>query len=284
LVFNPVVYFLLTLGLVMYFRAVRILARRGYDVPLGQQLAYYMGIFVTSVGLVSPIGSLAEQLLVAHMAEHLLIADIAAPLLLVGIRSPVYVFLLPRPVLVRVARTHWLRRGFRFIRRPLVALPIFTVVLYGWHLPPAFEGSVRHSGIHALQHASFVGASMLVWWSALEPKRRRMPGQLWKIGHIFTARMISMFLGVAFVFTRHPIYAGVYGQSARKHGLSPLADQQFAGGMMMTLDILVMAFALILFFYRAAQDYDLNEAPLLPGAPGVPTGAGVKGGASTGPT
>ena len=59
---------------------------------------------------------------------------------------------------------------------------------------------------------------MLVWWSALEPKRRRLHGELWKIGHILAARMLGMFLGMGFVLIRQPIYTGVYG-SGERHGI-----------------------------------------------------------------
>ena len=53
-------------------------------------------------------------------------------------------------------------------------------------------------------------------------------GELWKIGHILAARMIGMFLGMAFVLIREPVYTGVYGTGER-HGVSALADQQTAG-------------------------------------------------------
>ena len=78
-----------------------------------------------AIGLMGPIDPLAEDLLVAHMGQHLLIADIAAPLLLVGLRTPVYVFLVPRPVLVPLARCAPLRKAFRFLRQPLVAIPVW---------------------------------------------------------------------------------------------------------------------------------------------------------------
>ena len=150
------------------------------------------------------------------MAEHLLIADLGAPLLLAGLRNPVLAFFLPRPVLVPLARRRRLRGAFRALRQPLVAIPVYAVVLYGWHFSFAFEAAVRHDLVHALQHASFVAIGMLVWWSALEPKRRRLRGELWKIGHILGARMLGMFLGMGFVLIRAPIYTGVYGTGERR--------------------------------------------------------------------
>jgi cytochrome c oxidase assembly factor CtaG len=71
--------------------------------------------------------------------------------------------------------------------------------------------------------------SVLVWWSALEPGRRRLSGELWKLGRIFAARMGGMMLGMAFIAMRSPAYSGFYGERAREHGLGPLADQQMAG-------------------------------------------------------
>ena len=74
--------------------------------------------------------------------------------------------------------------------------------------------------LHALQHQSFIVASLLVWVSVLEPARRRVPGELWKIAHIVGVRFAGMFLGMAFVIVQHPIYAGFYGAAragARPH-------------------------------------------------------------------
>ncbi len=111
------------------------------------------------------------------MAEHLLLADLGAPLLLAGLRNPVLGFFLPRPVLVGLARRRRLRGAFRTLRLPLVAIPVYALVLYGWHLTFAFEGAVRNELVHGLQHASFIFAGIIVWWPALEPKRRRLHGR-----------------------------------------------------------------------------------------------------------
>jgi putative copper resistance protein D len=243
----------------LYLHALHVLAGRGVAVPVWQRAAWHAGLALQAVGLLSPIDALGDDALWAHMAQHLLIADLAAPLLLVGLRNPVLVFFLPRPLLVALARRARLRAAFRFLRRPLVAIPVYALVLYAWHIAPLFEAAVRHPLVHVLQHASFIGIGMLIWWSVLEPKRRRPRGALWKIAHIIGARMLGMLLGMSFVLIRTPVYTGVYGRGERA-GLDPVADQQLAGAMMVVLDILIMVFALAYFFWRAAEQHDRDEA------------------------
>ena len=255
LTLNPATVLYLVGVAVLYARAVRVLRRRGQMVAGWQQGAWYGGLGLTAIALLGPPDALGDELLTMHMVQHLLIADLAAPLLIAGLRNPVLGFFLPRAVLVPLARSR-LRRAFRVMRRPWIALPIFVALLYGWHIRVLFEGALRSDWVHALQHLSFVGGSLLVWWAVLEPKRRRMPGELWKIGHIFAARLFSAMLGMGLVFSRSPWYAGVYGDRPSDYGLSPLADQQTAGGIMMSLDVLVIVFALTLFFWRAAADFD----------------------------
>jgi putative copper resistance protein D len=258
---NPVVLLYLAGALLLYRRAIVILARRGRTVPAWQQAAFYGGIALTAMALIWPVDPLGDDLLTMHMAQHLLLADLAAPLLIAGVRHPVLMFMLPRPVLVPLARNRPLRRLLAVLTRPWVALPVFVVLLYGWHFQGLFEAAAQHGFVHALQHMGFFLGSLLVWWPVLEPARRRMPGGLWKIGHIFAARLISAMLGMGMIFSHSPWYPDVYdGRADISLGLSPLADQQTAGGIMMTLDVIVIAFALTLFFWRSASDYEREQA------------------------
>src|SRR3954449_605974 len=153
--FDPAGIALVALMLALYGRTVTVLRWRGYRVPRAQQALWYSGVLLIAVALLGPPDALSDDLLSAHMAQHLLLADLAAPLLLAGMRSPVLQFLLPRPILVPLARTGWLRRFFRALRKPLVALPLWVVVLYGWHFRFAFQGALEHGWVHALQHYSF---------------------------------------------------------------------------------------------------------------------------------
>ena len=255
---GPIVAFVLAGAL--YARAVHILRRRGRRISRWQQVSWYAGLALVLAALIGPFDALADELLSAHMAQHVLIADLAAPLLLIGLRTPVLVFYLPRPVLVTLARRHRLRRVFRTLRKPLVAVPVYIGVLYAWHLGFLFEGALGNEWLHLLQHWSFVASSLLVWWAPLEPRRARVAGELWKAGHVLGARLGGMMLGMAFLAMRSPLYGDFYGDAARAYGLTPLSDQQIGGGLMMLVDLLVMLGALTFFFWRAAADSDRAEA------------------------
>jgi putative copper resistance protein D len=257
--FDPAGVALVALLIALYVRAVTILRWRGWTVSTGQQALYYSGVALIAIALLGPPDALSGDLLSAHMGQHLLLADIAAPLLLAGMRTPVLMFMLPRPLLVSVARTPWLRSLFRTLRKPLVAVPLWIVVLYTWHFRFAFQGALEHPFVHALQHWSFFVASLLAWWAVVDPKHRRVGGELWKIGHIVGMRVAGMFLGMAFILMRTQAYPW-YGERARLHGLDPIRDQQYGGGIMFLVDLLVMFFALGFFFWRAAADNDRSEA------------------------
>jgi putative membrane protein len=253
------------LGLVvlalLYVRAVRVLGRRGYRVPAGQQTFWWMGWVVLSAAFLSPVDTEAQHYISAHMAQHVLMADIAVPLLLLGIRNPVLQFYLPRPILEPLARRHGLRAFFRRLRNPAVAIGVYVVVLYGWHLGPAFTAALRNEFVHALQHQSFIVISALVWWPLIEPNHRRMPGQLWKIPYIVGVRLPTMFLGMAFVVARSPFYTSFYGKGDRPNGMSAINDQQLGGAIMMVVDIVTLMIVLTAVFWRAASDDDA-KAPV----------------------
>jgi putative copper resistance protein D len=258
IVFDPQGIALVALLIALYARAVTVLGRRGYRVPAGQQALWYTGTALIAIALLGPPDTLSDDLLSAHMGQHLLIADLSAPLLLAGARTPVLQFLLPPPILVPLARTDWLRRLFRFVRRPRVALPLWILTLYCWHLPFAFQGALEHPAVHALQHQMFFLTSLLVWWAIIEPKRRRIPVGMSKAGDVIGMRLAGMFLGITFILLHTQAYPW-YGHRAELHGISTLTDQQIGGGLMLVTDLLVMLCALGFFLWRAAADDDRAE-------------------------
>ena len=157
------------------------------------------------------------------MAEHLLIADLGALLLVLGLTGP---------VLAPVLRIRAFDR-LRVLAHPLVAFPLWAVDLYLWHVPALHEAAVRHSGVHALQHMSFVFFGANMWMALLGP----LPKPSWfgnfaRLVYVIAVRLTGAVLGNVFVFGGHVFY-GVYAAGERAHGISPGADQNAAGAIMM---------------------------------------------------
>ena len=140
----------------------------------------------------------------------------------------------------------------------MYAVPVYTLVLYGWHLGPTFTAALENDVVHAFQHQSFIAFSALAWWPVIEPNHRRMPAHLWKIPYIVGARLPTMFLGMAFIVAQTPFYASFYGTGKRLWGFSPLNDQQFGGAIMMMVDVVILMVVLCVVFFRAATEDDAN--------------------------
>lgn len=224
----------------LYVRACGILKARGRTVPRWQRACWFAGlglILIATQTFLDPVGERA--LLSMHMAQHLLLADLPAPLLLIGVRAPVLYFFWPRPVLVTAARSRPLRSVWKQLRRPPVALSIWLVTLYAWHVPAAYEAALSNRLVHDLEHVTFALTGVLAWWPLLDPTHHRVEGRVWKVLYVIAARTIGGVLGVMLVAWPTQIY-GSYGDAATAYGVSPLTDQQIAGAMMMFVDSVIV--------------------------------------------
>lgn len=227
----------------LYMRACSILAERGRVVPALQRTAYFSGlalILLATQTFIDPVGE--HALLSLHMLQHLLIADLPAPLLLYGIRSPVLYFFWPRPVLVTVARMRALRAFWGWLRQPRIALTVWLVTLYAWHLPPLYEAALTSRLVHDIEHVSFALTGVLAWWPLLDPTHQRVEGRIWKAAYVVVARMVGGVLGILLIAWPDQLYSP-YGDAALAYGMSPLTDQQVAGGMMMVVDSVIVIIA-----------------------------------------
>jgi len=187
-----------------------------------RQASFYGGLFLI-VWTLTMTGNLSDELFAAHMAEHLLIGDLGALLLVLGLTAP---------VLAPVLRIRFFDR-LRILAHPLVAFPLWAVNLYLWHLAGPHEAAVRHAGLHAFQHMSFVLFGANMWMALLGPlPKPAWFGNLAKLVYIIAVRLTGAILGNVFVFGGHAFY-DVYAAGERAHGISALGDQNAAGAIMM---------------------------------------------------
>ncbi len=239
--FDPLQLAPFAVAAAMYAVRARTLARRGTPVPRWRMASFGGGLAIALFAVVSPIHELGEErLFSAHMLQHVLIGDLAALAVVAGLTGPLLRPLLAlRPV-----------AALRVLAHPFVALPLWATNLLLWHLPVMYDAALRSDGVHALQHACFFGFGALMWAPVVEV----LPGPMWfgtgaKVGYIVVVRLIETALGNVFLWAGSVFYEP-YANAERLWGISPLADQGLAGGVMMIEGSLVTLAALAWLFLR----------------------------------
>jgi cytochrome c2 len=159
------------------------------------------------------------------MVQHELLMLVAAPLLVVG--RPLVPILAALPRRLRRHASPWARA---LAPGAFGAWLFHAVAIWLWHVPGIYDLAVRVPGVHALEHASFLGTAALFWWALLRGPGARAGAGLAVI-YVFTTALHTGLLGVLLLFARRPWYA-THAATAPVHGLDPLADQQLAGLIM----------------------------------------------------
>jgi cytochrome c oxidase assembly factor CtaG len=244
----------------LYFVRAGTLQRAGKPVARSRQSCFYGGLALIVATLVSPLGTLGDELFAAHMAEHLLLGDLGALLLVLGLTGPLLAPLLRSPAL------GWLRH----LAHPVPALALWAANLYFWHITGPHEAAVRMDGVHAVQHMLFVAVGINMWMALLGP----LPKPAWfgnfaRLVYIIGVRLTSTVLANVFVWTG-TAYFDVYAPGERAHDISPHSDQVFAGSIMMVEgSILTLCLFAWLFLRSAREGEERQELLDLAAAGGV---------------
>ena len=243
-VFAPIELLPLLLAAGLYAKRAATLAAKGRPVPIWRQACFAGGLLVIVVALVSPVGHIAEELVIAHMVEHLLLGDIATLLLVLGLTGP-----LLQPILaIRVFDR------LRILAHPLVALPLWAVNFYVWHIPALYDAAYGAAPMHALEHSLFIFFGCLMWMPVFGPlPTPQWFTAAWKVGYVFAVRFAGAILGNVLMWSGTVLYT-VYAPGERYWGLSPLADQSTAGVIMMVEGTFLALGLLAWVFFEAARE------------------------------
>jgi putative membrane protein len=234
----------------LYVRRASSLRRRGRPVPTPKIACFAAGLVVLLVALETPIDTIGEERLFSvHMLQHVLIGDVAPFLVVLGLSGP-----LLRPVLAI--------RGvyrLRLLTHPFVALPFWAGDLAAWHVPYLYDAALAHPAVHALEHTMFFVGGAAVWAVLLE----LLPGPRWfgigaRLVYVAVMWFFALGLSLFFLWSRHPYYRP-YVYAPRMWGLSPLADQQLGGGVMLLEGSLLMLGVLIWLGLRWFADAEARQ-------------------------
>ena len=235
-----------------YHIRTRTLAAEHRPVPTWRRVCFGVGLLVLEIALSAPVDNLSDQLLVAHMAEHLLIGDIAALLFVLGLTGPVMAPLLRNRVISHL----------RVLSHPVVAIVLWAVNFYAWHSPALYQAALRHDGLHAFEHATFLTFGIAVWMALLGP----LPKPRWfsngaRLVYIVAVRLVGTVLANIMIFGGTAFYPFYRIGDAHWH-ISPIADQVAAGGVMMVEESLLTIGLFCWLFLRVARENEQRQALL----------------------
>jgi putative membrane protein len=226
-----------------YAKRVRTLAERRRPVDLWRQVTFGAGMFLLLAADLPPLGDVAEEVVVAHMVQHLLIGDLAGLLIALGLTGPIL-----QPVLAR--------RPFAWMRvlgNPLIALPVWALNLYVWHLSALYDGVLDSGLLHFAQHACFFTFGLAMWLPLVGP----LPKPSWfgdgaMLIYVIVVRLLEAVLANVMIWSGTVLYPD-YAPGEAKRDISPLADQGAAGNVMMIWTGFVTLGLFTWLFFRAAN-------------------------------
>jgi cytochrome c oxidase assembly factor CtaG len=233
----------------LYLRRARTLAARGQAVPRWRRGAFWAGIALTVLALNSPIDTLGEEhFFFMHMLQHVIIGDLAPLCFVCGMTGPMLRPVLALPVVDRL----------RVLAHPMIALPVWAVDLYVWHVPFLYDGALHHTAVHALEHLLFFTCGCLMW----EPVLETLPAPQWfgtaaKLGYVALVRLLEAVLGNVFIWSSSAFYS-VY-RHAPQWGITPAHDLNLGGVVMMSEGSIVTIAILVWLFLKLAAESELRQ-------------------------
>jgi putative membrane protein len=202
---NPIPALPVVAGAVAYALRARTLRERGRSVPRSKQAWFWLGTATVLVAVFLP-----DDRFWVHMSQHLLLGDVGALFIVLGLSGALLRPLLTVPAVDRL----------RWLAHPLVALPLWAITFVVWHLSGPYDATLKHSALHAAEHASFFIAGALMWAAVVEP----LPGPAWfgtgaKAAYTLVVRVIGMGIASAFIWAGTSFYDGYSLHDQRVGGL-----------------------------------------------------------------
>jgi cytochrome c oxidase assembly factor CtaG len=187
-------------------------------------VAFFLGIILAAVLLLSPINTIARtQLFSMHMAQVVALTTICAPLIIAG---------WPASVLRPVDETPILHTIVRFLLLPIVASVLFNVSFLLWHAPLIYDTVMKAPMLYHVMMLSIFFTSILNWWPLIGSQHERsklsLPMQM--LYAFFDGQPVDIFAFVL-VFSGVAIYPQ-YVIPSQLH-LSPFGDQTVAGALLL---------------------------------------------------
>jgi putative membrane protein len=228
---EPVPLIAAAAAVLLYDRGARRMVAAGSDrAPSStQKVCLVAGVTVILVALVSPLDAAALRFQWVHMVQHVLLLVVAPPLIVLARPWETAAAALgPRLRRVLGVPQRMLSSHARYVGGAMIATVLFVGVMWTWHIPALYNLTLRAEAVHNLEHTLFLAVGLL-FWTAVLPRRADGPvlGLIGRSAVVLAGLVGSWMLAVYIGYAPTVLYSYPGGG-----GLSALADQQIASGVM----------------------------------------------------
>jgi cytochrome c oxidase assembly factor CtaG len=224
--------------------AAYLIATIRFPAPRWRLACFLGGCALMLAVQIGPADTLAlHYLLTMHLLQNVALAEWGPLLVVLGLTP-------------QMARELERIPGSRTLTHPLVALPVWLVTYFAWHLPWAYDAALRHQWtiLHA-EHACYFASGVLFWWPVIHGP--------WSSGvkaaYLFGAFVLVSPLGLLLALLPTAVY-DFYKHVPRVWGLSPLSDQQVAGVTMVAEEAAVFFAAFAYYMRRFLHEESAADA------------------------
>jgi putative membrane protein len=230
--------------------AAYVLALRFFPASRLRKASFALAVLLLLVAFETPLETIGlHYLLTGHLLQNVILAEWAPGLAVAA---------LPPALAAAIGRA----RPVAIVTHPLVALPLWLLTYFAWHLPPIYDYALRHSGsVLHLEHLSYFVTGVAMWWPVLHDAPRRLPSGL-KAGYVFAAFVLASPIGLLLALVSRPVYTFYRDAPERLWGWSALTDQQIAGLTMAAEQALVFFAIFAFYFFRFFDEEDMAEPRL----------------------
>jgi putative membrane protein len=208
--------------------------------------AFVTGCLLLLLTAVTPLDALSYHLLTAHLLQNVVLAEWAPALLVLGI---------PPTIAAQLARLP----GVRLLTWAPIALGLWLVAYYAWHIPAAYDAALENAALLHLEHVCYLAAGLLLWWPVLQDVPHRLSSAARAL-YLFLAFVLASPIGLLLALLPEAVYDW-YVEGDRLWGLSAHTDQQIAGVTMSVEQAIVFFTVFAVFFFRFLAEEEAREGP-----------------------
>jgi putative membrane protein len=232
--------------------------------------SFASALTILVLALQQPMDTLADKYFWAHMTQHVLLIMVVPPLMMLA--APWMRLWRAFALGFRRSLARWVVgsdgaapvRGIAHaLGMPWVAFTLLAVDLIVWHVPAAYDLTLRSAPVHYAEHATFLAFGLLAWGQLIDspPFHSRLSQPL-RVAFAIGQMLVGWLLAILLAFASNPWYTVYATVRQREGGLSAIDDQHLAAGIMWvpaSLPWSLLVFMTI--YYWLAEDVSGRHGP-----------------------